>query len=62
MYEEIAQLREAMTLGGREVNVRAYVAAFNLKGQMQEKLVGKLSGGEHGAEAMRRRAAAVPAP
>ena len=35
-------------LGDREVNVRAYVAAFNLRGAMQEKLVGNLSGGERG--------------
>merc|ERR1719284_2078057 len=35
-------------LGGREVSMRAYVAAFNLKGTMQEKLVGSLSGGERG--------------
>ena len=48
VYEEIAQGGDTMTLGGREVNVRAYVAAFNLKGPMQEKLVGKLSGGERG--------------
>ena len=37
-----------ITLGGREVNLRAYVAAFNLIGPMQEKKVGKLSGGERG--------------
>eukprot|EP00966_Prymnesium_polylepis_P010067 232338-Prymnesium_polylepis.1 len=35
-------------MGGREVNVRAYIAAFNLKGSMQEKPVGALSGGERG--------------
>lgn len=35
-------------IGGREVNVRAYIAAFNLKGTMQEKPVGALSGGERG--------------
>ena len=34
--------------GGRSVNIRAYVAAFNLKGPMQEKSVGSLSGGERG--------------
>jgi ABC-type hemin transport system ATPase subunit len=28
------------------MNVRAYVAAFNLKGAAQEKKVGSLSGGE----------------
>ena len=30
------------------MNTRAYVAAFNLKSGMQEKLVGNLSGGERG--------------
>ena len=35
-------------LSGREVHARAYVAAFNLKGGMQEKRVGALSGGERG--------------
>ena len=49
MYEEIAQGRETISLGGgREVATRAYVASFNLRGQMQEKLVGALSGGERG--------------
>ena len=48
VYEEISQGVEYMTLGDREVNVRAYVAAFNLRGQVQEKLVGSLSGGERG--------------
>ena len=49
MYEEIAQGRETISLGGgRDVATRAYVASFNLRGQMQEKLVGALSGGERG--------------
>ena len=48
VYEEIAQGVDSLMLGGREVNVRAYVAAFNLKGAMQEKRVGSLSGGERG--------------
>ena len=30
------------------MNARAYVAAFNLRGVMQEKKVGHLSGGERG--------------
>lgn len=33
-------------MGDREVNVRTYTAAFNLKGAAQEKLVGNMSGGE----------------
>ena len=48
VYEEISQGLDTIELGGREVNMRAYVAAFNLKGPMQEKLVGTLSGGERG--------------
>ena len=48
VYEEISQGLDTIMLGTREVNVRAYVAAFNLKGAMQEKLVGSLSGGERG--------------
>ncbi|CAN0441390.1 unnamed protein product, partial [Discosporangium mesarthrocarpum] len=30
----------------RQVNVRTYTAAFNLRGPAQEKRVGSLSGGE----------------
>eukprot|EP00953_Heterococcus_sp_UTEX-ZZ885_P015445 8697-Heterococcus_DN1.PRE.1 len=41
-YAEIAQGKD--TVDG--INVRAYVAAFNLKGAAQEKRVGDLSGGE----------------
>jgi len=39
---------DTILLGAKEVNTRAYVASFNLKGQMQEKKVGSLSGGERG--------------
>jgi ABC-type multidrug transport system ATPase subunit len=35
-----------MMLGKREVNSRAYTAAFNFKGGDQQKKVGSLSGGE----------------
>ena len=38
----------ASPLAGPQVNARAYVAAFNLRGVMQEKKVGHLSGGERG--------------
>jgi len=48
VYEEIAQGVETLVMGGREVNMRAYVAAFNLRGLMQEKRVASLSGGERG--------------
>lgn len=33
-------------VGDRTISTRAYMAAFNLKGAMQEKRVGDLSGGE----------------
>ena len=35
-----------MKIGTREVSSRAYVGAFNFKGQDQQKKVGLLSGGE----------------
>ena len=35
-----------MKVGDRTVHTRAYVSAFNLKGDAQEKLIGALSGGE----------------
>ncbi len=46
VYEEITGGRDAMTVNGREVNGRAYVAAFNFKGADQQARVGDLSGGE----------------
>ena len=47
-YMDLAQGVDTIVLGGRDVNARAYVATFNLKGTMQEKKVGMLSGGERG--------------
>jgi ATPase subunit of ABC transporter with duplicated ATPase domains len=46
LYDEIAEGAEALTLGDRQVNARAYVSSFNFKGQDQQKKVGILSGGE----------------
>ncbi|GIX14406.1 MAG: hypothetical protein KatS3mg118_2365 [Paracoccaceae bacterium] len=37
---------DVITLGEREVNSRAYCAAFNFRGADQQKKVGSLSGGE----------------
>jgi ATPase subunit of ABC transporter with duplicated ATPase domains len=46
VYEEISGGDEVVKLGSREMNARAYVAAFNFKGSDQQKQVGVLSGGE----------------
>jgi energy-dependent translational throttle protein EttA len=46
VWEEISGGQDTLTLGGRTVQSRAYVAAFNFKGPDQQKKVGTLSGGE----------------
>jgi sulfate-transporting ATPase len=46
IYDEISEGSEALQLGDRSVNSRAYVSSFNFKGQDQQKRVGILSGGE----------------
>ncbi|MCU0268647.1 MAG: energy-dependent translational throttle protein EttA [Acidimicrobiales bacterium] len=46
VFEEITDGNEIIKLGTREMNARAYVAAFNFKGSDQQKKVGVLSGGE----------------
>jgi sulfate-transporting ATPase len=46
VFEEITEGNEIIKLGTREMNARAYVAAFNFKGSDQQKSVGVLSGGE----------------
>ncbi len=46
VYEEISNGNEYINVNGNEIQIRAYVSAFNLKGAAQEKLVGDLSGGE----------------
>ena len=46
VWEEISGGAEQLTLGGRQMASRAYVAAFNFKGADQQKKVGDLSGGE----------------
>jgi ATP-binding cassette ChvD family protein len=46
VWEEISGGRDTIQLGKREVNSRAYVAAFNFRGPDQQKKVGALSGGE----------------
>jgi ATP-binding cassette ChvD family protein len=46
VWEEISGGLDQLLLGKREVNSRAYCAAFNFKGADQQKKVGSLSGGE----------------
>ena len=58
VYEEISGGHEIIEMGGRKINVRAYVSRFNFRGPDQEKKVGDLSGGErnrvHLAKLLRR--------
>jgi ATP-binding cassette ChvD family protein len=46
VWEEISGGLDQLRLGKREVNSRAYCAAFNFRGADQQKKVGQLSGGE----------------
>jgi len=46
VWEVISEKEDAIRLGSREVNSRAYVARFNFAGADQQKKVGILSGGE----------------
>jgi ATP-binding cassette ChvD family protein len=46
VWEMVSGGYETITLGGREINSRAYVGKFNFAGADQQKTVGMLSGGE----------------
>jgi ATP-binding cassette ChvD family protein len=46
VWEAISDGHEEVRLGKRTVKARAYASWFNFKGDDQQKLVGKLSGGE----------------
>ncbi len=46
VWEEISNGQDIILLGKKEMNSRAYCAAFNFKGADQQKKVGQLSGGE----------------
>jgi len=46
IWQTISGGEDAIQLGRREINSRAYVAKFNFTGSEQQKLTGKLSGGE----------------
>ena len=46
VYQVISGGNELLRMGNRDVNARAYLSRFNFSGSDQEKLCGKLSGGE----------------
>jgi ATP-binding cassette ChvD family protein len=46
VWEEISDGLDYVKVNGHDMSTRAYVGAFNFKGQDQQKNVGKLSGGE----------------
>ena len=48
VFEAIADGADVLTVGKFEMPSRAYIGRFNFKGGDQQKIVGKLSGGERG--------------
>jgi energy-dependent translational throttle protein EttA len=46
VWEEISGGADTITLGGRTMQSRSYVASFNFRGSDQQKRVSELSGGE----------------
>ncbi len=58
VYEEVSGGLDRIKAGKREFRIREYLARFQFKGEIQETLVGKLSGGERNrlllAKALRR--------
>jgi len=46
VYQVISGGSDMISMGGREINARAYVSKFNFSGSDQEKKCGILSGGE----------------
>ncbi|MFW5754250.1 MAG: energy-dependent translational throttle protein EttA [Marinilabiliaceae bacterium] len=46
VYQVISGGEETLSMGGREINARAFLARFNFTGADQEKKCGTLSGGE----------------
>ena len=46
VYEVVSQGNETIRMGGKDINVRAYLSRFNFSGADQEKKCGALSGGE----------------
>ncbi|HEY5762507.1 MAG TPA: energy-dependent translational throttle protein EttA, partial [Rhodocyclaceae bacterium] len=48
VFDELADGNDLITIGKFEMPSRAYIGRFNFKGADQQKIVGKLSGGERG--------------
>jgi ATP-binding cassette ChvD family protein len=48
VWQEISGGADIITIGKYETQSRAYIGRFNFKGADQQKIVGQLSGGEHG--------------
>ena len=48
VFDELAQGSDILQIGKFEMPSRAYIGRFNFKGGDQQKVVGKLSGGERG--------------
>ncbi|WP_217126442.1 energy-dependent translational throttle protein EttA [Hydrogenophilus thiooxidans] len=48
VWEEVSNGQDILKIGNFEINSRAYLGRFNFKGADQQKIVGKLSGGERG--------------
>ncbi|MGH8232587.1 MAG: energy-dependent translational throttle protein EttA [Rhodanobacteraceae bacterium] len=48
VFQEVSGGADILNINGIEVQSRAYLGRFNFRGQDQQKLVGKLSGGERG--------------
>jgi ATP-binding cassette ChvD family protein len=46
VWQEIADGHDIMTVGGYQIQSRAYCGRFNFKGDSQQKRIGDLSGGE----------------
>ena len=46
VYQVVSGGNELIRMGGRDINVRAYLSRFNFNGADQEKKCGVLSGGE----------------
>ena len=46
IYQEISGGQETLSVGGKDINARAYVSKFNFNGAAQQQKVGTLSGGQ----------------